>query len=69
MVKNTEIPADKASWGAFNQLRELSISQVHGIVEELSGQKWVDGSLEQKVATLYASFMDEKVLRSKVLVL
>ncbi len=46
--------------GAFNQLRELSISQVHGIVEELSRKKWADGSLEQKIATLYASFMDEK---------
>ncbi|MGK3630224.1 M13 family peptidase, partial [Acinetobacter sp. A11] len=64
-LKNTEIPADKASWGAFNQLRELSISQVHGIVEELSGQKWVDGSLEQKVATLYASFMDEKSIEKQ----
>ncbi|HAV5548451.1 TPA: M13 family peptidase [Acinetobacter baumannii] len=59
-LKNTEIPADKANWGAFNQLRELSISQVHGIVEELSRKKWADGSLEQKIATLYASFMDEK---------
>lgn len=64
-LKSTEIPADKASWGAFNQLRELSISQVHEIVEELSGQKWVDGSLEQKVATLYASFMDEKSIEKQ----
>lgn len=64
-LKNTAIPADKASWGAFNELREKSISQVHQIVEGLAEQKWAEGSTEQKIARLYANFMDKKSIEAQ----
>ncbi|MBK5647710.1 MAG: M13 family peptidase, partial [Acinetobacter sp.] len=61
-LKDTEIPADKSRWGAFNELHELSTNQLHTIVEALSTKKWATGTVEQKVASLYASFMDEKTI-------
>lgn len=64
-LKQTEIPADKARWGAFNELHELSTNQLHRIVEDLTAQKWAAGSVEQKIARLYASFMDEKAIEAK----
>jgi len=64
-LKDTEIPADKARWGAFNELHELSTNQLHAIVEALSAQKWATGMVEQKVASLYANFMDEKAIEAQ----
>ena len=64
-LKDTEIPADKSRWGAFNELHELSTNQLHAIVEQLSAQKWAAGSVEQKIASLYASFMDEKTIEAQ----
>lgn len=64
-LKQTEIPADKARWGAFNELHELSTNQLHRIVEDLAAQKWATGSVEQKIASLYASFMDEKAIEAQ----
>lgn len=64
-LKQTEIPADKARWGAFNELHELSTNQLHRIVEDLTAQKWAARSVEQKIASLYASFMDEKAIEAK----
>ena len=58
-LKNTEIPADRSSWGAFQILREQSSHQIHDIIEEISNKKLVQGSAEQKVASLYTNFMDE----------
>ena len=59
-LKNTAIPGDKARWGSFDILRENSIQQLHEIVEEISKKPADAGSPEQKVADLYAGFMDEK---------
>ncbi|ENU60506.1 Peptidase, M13 family [Acinetobacter guillouiae MSP4-18] len=63
-LKNTEIPADKSRWGTFDILHEESLKQLHDIVDELSKQQLVEGSSEQKVASLYANFMDEKSIEA-----
>ncbi|MCX5469397.1 M13 family metallopeptidase [Acinetobacter nematophilus] len=63
-IKNTEIPADKSRWGTFDILHEESLKQLHDIVDELSKQQLTHGSSEQKVATLYANFMDEKAIEA-----
>ena len=34
-LKTTEIPADKASWGAFELLRERTLDQLHALIEAL----------------------------------
>ncbi|MCV2367180.1 M13 family metallopeptidase [Roseateles oligotrophus] len=61
-----ELPADKARYGSFNQLRDLSDERVRAIVEELVSKplarKPVIGSLEQKIADTYASHLDTAAL-------
>jgi len=52
----TEIPADKASWGSFNILREKAQKALREIVE--TAAKGQDQE-SQKISSLYASFMDE----------
>ncbi|GAB3407453.1 M13 family metallopeptidase [Massilia agilis] len=63
-LKDTEIPADKSSWGTFMQLRETSITQARGIIEADAAAKHKLGTDEQKIGDLYKSFMDEKKLES-----
>jgi predicted metalloendopeptidase len=62
-LKSTEIPADKSRWGAFNELDENSTNQLHSIIEQLSKNSAnPQGPNAQKIADLYASFMDEAQL-------
>lgn len=63
--KVTKIPADKASFGAFNQLYDQSQKDVKVIIEEAAKQKNAQGSDEQKIGDYYASFMDRKTRDSK----
>jgi len=57
-LKNTEIPADKSSYGAFTTLRDLSDDRVKVIIEEAAAKDAPDGSEEQKIGDFYAAFMD-----------
>jgi endothelin-converting enzyme/putative endopeptidase len=60
----TEIPADKSSWGAFIELADQAEKEVRAIIEELAervvaGEQSLDGDAA-RIASLYASFMDEQ---------
>ena len=57
-VKKTEIPADKASWGTFYQLRELSDTRVKGIIEDLASRPQPAGTINAKIGDFYSSYMD-----------
>ena len=59
-LDRTEIPADKARWGSFNEIDEAARGVVRSILEEPApaGSK-VDPDAV-KLRTLYASFMDQK---------
>jgi putative endopeptidase len=57
-VKKTEIPADKASWGTFYQLRELSDQRVKDIIEELAAKPQPAGTINAKIGDFYSSYMD-----------
>ncbi|AUD61711.1 peptidase M13 [Shewanella sp. Pdp11] len=62
-LKNTEIPADRTSIGAFYDLREKSRDDVKAIIEEVAATpNLATGTDEQKVADLYRSFMDTDTL-------
>ena len=62
-LKNTEIPADKARYGAFIKLIDDSEARLRTIIEESANKADKKaGSDEQKVGDLYASFMDEAKL-------
>lgn len=59
-LKKTEIPADKPTVGAFADLRDSTIPQLHAIIESLAKANNKPGSEAQKIADVYASFMDQK---------
>ena len=59
-LSTTEIPADRARFGSFDQLRDLSEQRSFNIINVLAADsKLKAGSNQQKIADLYNSFMDE----------
>ncbi|WP_353509794.1 M13-type metalloendopeptidase [Intrasporangium sp.] len=62
-LDTTEIPADRARFGAFDLLREQSTTRVHQLIEEAAAQAGTgegggQGSAKRQVGDLFASFMD-----------
>ncbi|WP_261324434.1 M13 family metallopeptidase [Microbulbifer agarilyticus] len=57
-LANTEIPADKATYGSFHILRDQAQEHVRTIIEESAAASHEDGTDQQKVGGLYRSFMD-----------
>ena len=57
-IEDTEIPADRASYGGFSLLAEEAQENVRAIIEESASGDFPPGSDEQKVGDLYASWMD-----------
>ncbi len=59
-LQKTELPAEKSTYGSFDQVFDTTEAQVHGLIEDAA--KSADrqpGSVAQQVGDLYASFMDE----------
>ena len=63
-LTGTEIPADKARWGSFDELRENAEKQVLAIIQELAATGHAQGSDSQKMADLYRSYLDEERINS-----
>jgi predicted metalloendopeptidase len=61
-LKTTEIPSDKSSWGTFAKLRDDTLPQLRGLIEKAGAEKAKNGTEPQKIADLYASYMDEAKL-------
>jgi endothelin-converting enzyme/putative endopeptidase len=58
-VAETELPADRARWGAFHALAEKSQEDIRALVEEVSAAEDVQpGSATQKIRDYYNSYMD-----------
>jgi predicted metalloendopeptidase len=62
--KSFEIPPDRASFGAFNELDELSKQRVRGIIEQAAASHPSAGSAAQKIGDYYAAFMDEAAIEA-----
>jgi putative endopeptidase len=58
----TEIPADQSSWGTITELEEATQMQLKSLIEGLGSRP--SDRTEAKIATLYASFMDEARLET-----
>jgi putative endopeptidase len=56
-IKETKIPGDRPSSGAFFDLRDLSEERVRAIIEAAAKNKGEGDA--QKISDLYAAFMDE----------
>ncbi|MCW4455109.1 M13 family peptidase [Flavobacterium sp. MXW15] len=63
-ASETEIPADKSSYGSFLMLRDLSEKRVHALLETYRlGDPASDGDAA-KIAALYQGFMDEATIEA-----
>jgi putative endopeptidase len=58
-LKNTPMPADKARYGMFNVLDDLSKTRTRGIIEEQTKNP------NSKIGNAYLSFMDEAGVEAK----
>jgi putative endopeptidase len=56
--RTTAIPADKASWGSFNQLEVRNALLIRRLLEAAAANPGTPGSLTQQVGDFYASAMD-----------
>ena len=59
-LKSVEIPADRATDGAFIKLRDLSEKQVRAIIESANSS-----AEAQKISDVYSSFMDAAAIEAK----
>ncbi len=62
-IRNQAIPADRSSYGAFDGLRELSVSRMRAVLEKTAADKAATGDA-QKIGALYRSFMDEATVEA-----
>lgn len=58
----TQIPPDRGRYGAFTQLQDDSLTQQRDIIDGLQKAVSASDPDQQKIAALYASFMDEAAL-------
>jgi predicted metalloendopeptidase len=63
-LTNTEIPADKGSYGAFVKLRDDTLEQLRCVIEGLPQSKDAAEPDSRKIIDLYASFIDEPSLEA-----
>jgi predicted metalloendopeptidase len=59
-LATTEIPSDKASYGAFDILFDKAQADLRAIVEEASKSATTAGADAQKIGDFYESFMNEQ---------
>jgi len=65
-LKSAQIPADKASWGTFMQLRDETTPQLRALIEADQADPAAGaGGEARKIADLYASFMDQARLEER----
>ncbi len=63
-LEETEIPADKGSYGSFVKLADDTLEQLRTVIERLSQSKAAADPDTRKVIDLYASFIDEPALEA-----
>jgi len=59
-----EIPADRSSFGAFNELDELSKNRVRAIIEAAAASNTAAGTSSQKIGDYYAAYMDQGAIEA-----
>ncbi len=64
-LKNTAIPADKTSYGAFNMLADLSEARVHTLLEAAAAKRAAPTSREGKIGEAYDAYMDEAAIEAR----
>jgi len=60
-----QMPADRAGYGTGTVVFEKTEADLHAILDELAGSKPAAGSVEQKVADMYAGWMDQAGIEAR----
>ncbi|OMB99722.1 peptidase M13 [Mycobacterium sp. NS-7484] len=60
-----DIPADRATDGAFRLLHDRAEEQIRDIITEAAASGAEPGTDEQRIGDLYASFMDEQTIATR----
>ncbi len=60
-MRETEIPADKSSWGSFNILHEKSLDQLQVIIQEAANSQ-TENPAQQRIGDYYKAFLDTQTL-------
>jgi len=63
-AKNTPIPADQSSYGAFRVLRDLSEARVRALVEAYPLADPATGGDPARIAAVYRGFLDEAAIEA-----
>lgn len=58
-ARSTQIPASKARWGTYDELRETAALQVRAILDDVLKNPGAAGSETRKIADLYTTFIDD----------
>jgi putative endopeptidase len=61
-LKDTEIPPDRASYGVFEAIAELTAERTRELIEHAEAGHAPAGSETRKIGDYYASFMDERAI-------
>jgi putative endopeptidase len=64
-MRNTEIPADRTSWGAFDILRAKSETDVKALIDETVANGGPAGSNAQKIKDLYSAHLNTDEINAK----
>jgi predicted metalloendopeptidase len=64
-LKATEIPADRAAYGATGVVNELTNQRTAALIQDAEKAHAPKGSSAQKVGDYYASYMDEAAIEAK----
>jgi len=64
-LATAEIPADRPFAGSILTVLDGTEAKLHAIIDELAASKSEPGSVDQKVADLYASWMDEAGIETR----
>ncbi|MFO7161863.1 MAG: M13 family metallopeptidase [Mycolicibacterium hassiacum] len=60
-----QMPADRATDGAFRELHDRAEEQVRDLIEQAAASGAPPGTDEQRIGDLYASFMDEQTIAAR----
>ena len=64
-LQSAEIPADRSSYGVWEQLAEQNDQRVAALIREAAASTAPAGSDTRKVADYYGSYMDEKSIEAR----
>ncbi len=64
-LEEYQIPADRATDGAFRTLYDRAEEQIRDLITGAAESEAEDGTDEQRIGDLYASFMDEQTVRER----